>query len=118
MVLFRRFLIDSQSGMWIFRREILQRIRPESDGMALSQELKILAFTHPDIRCLEMPIYYGERIGDSKLNVWRDGFYNLFFLAKMRLTLGRRRRAAQVVAFPQPEVAAETTNEPRVNQVS
>jgi dolichol-phosphate hexosyltransferase len=96
MVLFRRFLIDSQSGMWIFRRDILQRIRPESDGMALSQELKILAFTHPEIRCLEMPIYYGERVGESKLNLWRDGFGNLVALGKLRLSLGRRRRAATV----------------------
>ena len=96
MVLFRRFLIDSQSGMWIFRRDILQRIGPESDGMALSQELKILAFTHPEIRCLEMPIYYGERVGESKLNLWRDGFGNLVALGKLRLSLGRRRRAANV----------------------
>jgi len=100
MVLFRRFLIDSQSGMWIFRREILQRIQPESDGMALSQELKILAFTHPEIRCLEMPIYYGERVGESKLNLWRDGFGNLVALGKLRLTLGRRRRAATVTPLP------------------
>jgi glycosyltransferase involved in cell wall biosynthesis len=96
MVLFRRFLIDSQSGMWIFRRDILQRIRPESDGMALSQELKILAFTHPEIRCLGMPIYYGERVGESKLNLWRDGFGNLIALGQLRLSLGRRRRAATV----------------------
>jgi glycosyltransferase involved in cell wall biosynthesis len=94
MVLFGRFLIDSQSGMWIFRRDILDRIRPESDGMALSQELKILAFTHPEIRCLEMPIYYGDRVGESKLNLWKDGFGNLIALGKLRLTLGRRRRRA------------------------
>jgi glycosyltransferase involved in cell wall biosynthesis len=118
MALFMRFIWDSQSGMWVFRRDQLPKFQPRSDTMALSEEIKILAFTHPDIRCLEMPIYYGERIGRSKLNLWRDGFYNLFFLAKMRLTLGRRRRAAQVVAFPQPEVAAETTSEPRVNRVS
>lgn len=103
MVLFRRFLIDSQSGMWIFRRDILQRIRPESDGMALSQELKILAFTHPEIRCLEMPIYYGERVGESKLNLWRDGFGNLVALGQLRLSLGRRRRAATVTPLPARE---------------
>jgi hypothetical protein len=34
--------------------------------MALSEEIKILAFTHPALRCLEMPIYYGERIGESQ----------------------------------------------------
>src|SRR5262249_38812413 len=94
LVLFRRFLIDSHSGMWICRRDILQRIQPQSDGMALSQELKILAFTHPEIRCLEMPIWYGDRVGESKLNLWRDGFGNLVALAKLRLTLGQQRRAS------------------------
>ena len=100
MCLFFKFIVDSQSGMWVFRRDVLEKIAPRSDGMALSEELKILAFTHPDLRCWEMPIYYGERIGRSKLNIWRDGFGNLFFLAKMRLTLGRRRREARLVVLP------------------
>jgi glycosyltransferase involved in cell wall biosynthesis len=103
MCLFFRFIIDSQSGMWVFHRDALDKISPRSDGMALSEELKILAFTHPALRCMEMPIYYGERIGTSKLNLWRDGFGNLLFLAKMRLTLGRRRRAASVRPLPLPE---------------
>ena len=107
MALFFKFIIDSQSGMWVFRRDILKRVDPRSDGMALSEEIKILAFTHPDLSCLEMPIYYGERIGESKLNLWRDGFGNLFFLAKMRLTLGRRRRTA--VVTPLPAAEEETT---------
>jgi len=113
MLLFRRFLIDSQSGMWIFRREVLDLIQPESDGMALSQELKILAFTHPQIRCLEMPIYYGDRVGESKLNLWRDGFGNLVALGKLRLTLGRRRRAGNVTALRSAEQPAD---EPRASQ--
>jgi glycosyltransferase involved in cell wall biosynthesis len=103
MCLFFKFIIDSQSGMWVFRREVLNKIDPRSDTMALSEEIKILAFTHPELRCMEMPIYYGERIGVSKLNIWRDGFGNLFFLAKMRLVLGRRRRAARVMTLPLPE---------------
>src|SRR5262249_8413678 len=90
-------------GMWVFRREILDKIAPHSDSMALSQELKILAFTHRGLRCMEMPIYYGERIGESKLNIRRDGFGNLFHLFKMRLTLGRRRRAARVMELPVAE---------------
>jgi hypothetical protein len=103
MMLFFKFIIDSQSGMWVFRRDVLGRIAPRSDGMALSEELKILAFTHPGLRCMEMPIYYGERIGTSKLNLWRDGFGNLLFLAKMRFTLRSRQRAAQVRPLPLPE---------------
>jgi glycosyltransferase involved in cell wall biosynthesis len=103
MLLFFRYIWDSQSGMWVFRREKLPLFQPRSDTMALSEEIKILAFTAPELRCLEMPIYYGERIGQSKLNIWRDGFYNLWFLVKMRLTLGRRRRAARVMALPRLE---------------
>jgi glycosyltransferase involved in cell wall biosynthesis len=115
MCLFFRFIIDSQSGMWVFRRDVLRRIEPRSDGMALSEELKILAFTHPELRCLEMPIYYGDRIGESKLNLWRDGFGNLLFLARMRLSLGQRRRAAIVRPLPvaEPETEqARATNAP------
>lgn len=117
MILFRRFLIDSQSGMWVFRKEILQKIQPQSDGMALSQELKILAFTHPDIVCLEMPIYYGERVGESKLNLWRDGFGNLVHLFRLRLTLRSHQRAvAQVTPLTPVSREDEVTEEPRARQ--
>jgi glycosyltransferase involved in cell wall biosynthesis len=96
---FRRFIWDSQSGMWVFWSEHLPKLQPQSDGMAFSQEIKIIAFTDPDLRCLEMPIFYAEhRIGESKLNLWRDGFGNLFHLFKMWLTLGRRATPAQPVA--------------------
>ena len=42
--LFGLKLKDSQSGMWIFRKDILDRIVLESNGMPLSQEIKIEAF--------------------------------------------------------------------------
>jgi len=66
--------------------------------MALSEELKILAFTAPAAALPEMPIYYGERMARASLNIWRDGFGNLLLL-RMRLVLGRRRRAAVVTAL-------------------
>ena len=36
---------DSQSGMWVFRKEIMEnpRMRPTNDGMPLSEEMKINA---------------------------------------------------------------------------
>jgi dolichol-phosphate hexosyltransferase len=104
MLLFRRFLVDSQSGMWVFRREALPNFQPTADTMALSQEIKILAFTNPSVRCLEMPIYYGERVGESKLNLWKDGFGNLLQLFMLRMTLAKRRRAgATVTELPTAE---------------
>lgn len=77
--------LDSQSGMWVFRKSILSKIRLVSDGMPLSEELKIEAFTNKKINAKEIAqIYHDRRIGKSKLRVFRDGFGNLFFLFKKR----------------------------------
>lgn len=78
------WLKDSQSGMWVFRRSILPQLELTSDGMSFSEELKIEAFSRKNLKARELPIYYKARIGKSKLNLWRDGFANLFFLFKKR----------------------------------
>ncbi len=56
----------------------------ESDGMAFSEEIKIEALREPRIRFAEISIQYSSRLGEIKLNPWRDGFHNLFFLLKKR----------------------------------
>jgi len=53
-----------------------------SDGMAMSEEIKIEAFKK--LRAKEVPIKYSPRIGEVKLNTWRDGKNNLKFLFKKR----------------------------------
>jgi hypothetical protein len=83
-VLFGHHVADSQSGMWVFRRSILPQLNLVSDGMSLSEEIKIEAFCHPEIKARELPIYYRARVGDSKLNIWQDGFDNLKFLFRKR----------------------------------
>jgi glycosyltransferase involved in cell wall biosynthesis len=83
-VLFFRWVRDSQSGMWVFRREILKDMMLESDGMAFSEEIKIEALRNPRIRFGEISIMYSSRLGETKLNAWRDGFANLAFLLKKR----------------------------------
>ncbi|KPL22715.1 MAG: hypothetical protein AMJ93_06520 [Anaerolineae bacterium SM23_84] len=83
--LFFVWLKDSQSGMWVFRRSILPQLELTSDEMAFSEELKIEAFSKRNLRARELPIYYKARIGESKLNLWRDGFANLLFLFRKRL---------------------------------
>jgi glycosyltransferase involved in cell wall biosynthesis len=83
-ILFFRWVRDSQSGMWVFRRAILKDMKLESDGMAFSEELKIEALRHPRIRFGEISIQYSSRLGETKLNAWRDGFQNLWFLVKKR----------------------------------
>jgi len=83
-VLFFRWVRDSQSGMWVFRREILKDMKLESDGMAFSEEIKIEALRNSRIRFGEISIMYSSRLGETKLNAWRDGFANLAFLFKKR----------------------------------
>jgi glycosyltransferase involved in cell wall biosynthesis len=84
-VLWFRWFADSQSGMWVFKREVLKKIRPASAGMPFSEEIKLLVVDHPRLRLAEYHIDYHERIGETKLFAWKDGFENLFFLFKLRL---------------------------------
>jgi len=89
-VLYFRWVRDSQSGMWVFRRSILADMDLVSDGMAFSEEIKIEALRDPRVRFQEISIQYSSRLGEKKLNPWRDGMQNLFFLARKRFA---RRRA-------------------------
>jgi glycosyltransferase involved in cell wall biosynthesis len=90
-LLYFRWVRDSQSGMWVFRRSILADIDLVSDGMTFSEEIKIEALKNRRIRFREISIQYSSRLGETKLNPWRDGIYNLCFLAKKRFTRKRKR---------------------------
>jgi glycosyltransferase involved in cell wall biosynthesis len=81
-VLFRVKVRDSQSGMWVFRKSVLGMLALESDGMAMSEEIKIEAFKKA--KAVEVPITYRVRVGEVKLQSWKDGFGNLRFLFKKR----------------------------------
>src|SRR5919206_2966120 len=81
-VLFFRWVRDSQSGMWVFRRTIVKEMKLESDSMAFSEEIKIEVLRNRRLRFGEISILYSARLGEIKLNPWRDGFQNLWFLAK------------------------------------
>ncbi len=83
-LLYFRWVRDSQSGMWVFRRRILNSMRLESDSMAFSEEIKIEALKNGKVRFAEIPVMYSSRLGEIKLDPWRDGLYNLWFLLKKR----------------------------------
>ena len=83
-VLWLKPLKDSQSGMWVFRRAVLPRLRLTSDGMPLSEEIKIEAIEKLGPRFAEVGIDYRPRIGEVKLQKWRDGWRNLSFLFAKR----------------------------------
>ncbi len=99
--LFRVPFRDSQSGMWVFRARLLDRMKLRSSGMALSQEIKIEAW-RAKAACTEIPIHYTYRCGQSKLRVWRDGVGNLAHLLHKRLELSASRSRGSLPKVPDP----------------
>lgn len=85
-ILYLKWVRDSQSGMWVFKRSILQDMNLVSDGMAFSEEIKIEALKNSRVRFEEISIQYSSRLGEIKLNPWRDGFANLWFLVRKRFS--------------------------------
>ncbi|MCL6477731.1 MAG: glycosyltransferase family 2 protein [Peptococcaceae bacterium] len=84
-LLFFADIKDSQSGMWCFKKEVVQQTRLISDHMPFSQELKIKTIKSRKYKWKEVPIEYRTRVGEVKLNGWRDGFLNFLHLFKLRL---------------------------------
>ena len=88
-VLFLINIRDSQSGMWIFRKEALNKIQPLedfNDGMPFSEEIKIEMFTPKNIKSREIPSTLRPREGKLKLESFKDGWKNYKFLFKKRIT--------------------------------
>ncbi len=97
-----RTLLDSQSGYWVFRREVLDRVHLTSDGMAFSEELKLETVVR-GLRFVEVPIAYGERATPPKLQSGRDGIRNLVFLATKRLEVARETSRGPPLPFARGE---------------
>lgn len=90
-ILFGFKIRDSQSGMWIIKREILPYLLVASDGMPFSQEIKIEAFKN--LKSLEVPGSYKKRLGDTKLSKIKDGVGNLARLFHKRFTTTHSKHA-------------------------
>ena len=84
-LLFGLRLKDSQSGMWILRRTVLEKLNLKAHGFPFCQELKIEAFRK--VRSIELSGSYKKRLGKSKLRKSRDGIGNLCSLCKKRLEM-------------------------------
>jgi glycosyltransferase involved in cell wall biosynthesis len=65
-------ITDSASGMRVFKKSILPRIYPLPDGLNLTPVMSTRAL-HEDLKMVEVPIPYSERVGRSKLSVVHDG---------------------------------------------
>ncbi len=63
---------DSASGMRLIRRDVLPKLYPLPNGLNFTPAMTTRALNE-DIKIVEVPIAYAERIGRSKLSVVRDG---------------------------------------------
>jgi len=88
-VLFFINIRDSQSGMWVFKKNALEKIQALedfNDGMPFSEELKIEMFKAKNVKAKEIPSCLHPREGQVKLESFKDGIKNLKFLFKKRVT--------------------------------
>ncbi|MCC7105556.1 MAG: glycosyltransferase family 2 protein [Chloroflexi bacterium] len=67
-----RRISDSASGMRVFKRSALSRLYPLPDGLDFTPAMSTRAL-YEEMRMVELPIPYRERVGRSKLNPARDG---------------------------------------------
>lgn len=67
-----RPITDCASGMRLLRREVLARLYPLPDGLNFTPVMSTRAI-HEELRMVEVPIPYAERVGRSKLTLVGDG---------------------------------------------
>ena len=70
---------DSQCGLRAFTRDALDRLELKTSGMELASEM-ILKAARRGLKVADVPVPYGERLGEAKLNTIRDGWRHLRFL--------------------------------------
>lgn len=83
-LLFQIRLEDTQSGMWLFRRDILNNMVLRTKKMQFSEEIKLEACYFNKVRWREVPITYRRRVGNRKLRLWIEGLQNLWYLFRKR----------------------------------
>jgi glycosyltransferase involved in cell wall biosynthesis len=85
-VLFGLAMNDPESGMWLFTKDILSKLRLHSNSWPLSHEIKIEACYYGEYPWKEVPIRYRARTGETKLlNGWKVGLIDLLHIAKKRI---------------------------------
>lgn len=85
-VLYGLKMRDPESGMWVFRTGILDKLKLGSDIWPFSHELKIEACYFNKCRWKEVPIQYKARCGNTKLlRGWKVGLTDLLHMIGKRI---------------------------------
>jgi hypothetical protein len=85
-VLSNRRVTDSASGQRVIRRDKLAKLYPLPDGLNFTPVMSTRAM-YEDIRIVEVPITYSERVGRSKL-AWQMGCVSGLILMTVNLQSG------------------------------
>ncbi len=79
-VMFARHIVrDAHCGMRVITRKAYQALHCVTTGMEFASEMIVRAI-HCHVRMAERPIVYHERVGESKLASFRDGWRHLRFM--------------------------------------
>ncbi len=76
---------DTASGMRVIRRDALRQLYPLPDGLHFTPAMSARVLMDDRLSIVECPMRYEERIGESKLRVWRDGILFLQTIFEMSL---------------------------------
>lgn len=92
-------LADSQSGMMVFKKNILDKIMVNNVGMGFSQEIKIKAFLNKGIKCGSCRILYIPRVGKSKFRKIHDSLNAILSVIAMWWQLVVRTKNKRVYSW-------------------
>ncbi len=75
---------DILSGMWIFKKDVLEQFVLESDNWNFSEEVKLRSYQALKDKFKEIQIPYRNRLGETKLMPWKVGLENILYMIGMR----------------------------------
>lgn len=81
-----RKISDTASGMRVIRREALSKLYPLPDGLHFTPAMTCKSVFQDGLTIQELPISYQERVGRSKLNIFKDGIRFLSVITETALT--------------------------------
>ncbi|MFQ5591520.1 MAG: glycosyltransferase family 2 protein [Phycisphaerae bacterium] len=84
-ILSNQVVTDAASGMRVVRRDALGSLYPLPDGLHFTPAMTTRALMDGQLRIVERPMSYDERVGESKLHVLRDGVIFLRTILEMTL---------------------------------
>lgn len=79
---------DSLSGMWAFRKDIVEDLHLNAGDWNLSPQIKINAARNRRIRFAEYSIVERPRMGETKQNYLKTGFSHAFWILRNRFIIG------------------------------